>query len=120
MKPTALLTLALIVLSGMAQAQPDKQKLRDAIKLPSLSFAFGVGFSAIPGKTAWREEMDPQGEIAALRKALQEKGNDAERWQALGSLYEMEGDKSQAQSAFTRALSLYRQQTKAQPHNASL
>jgi tetratricopeptide (TPR) repeat protein len=120
MNRSTIFALMLVTLSGSVQAQPDKQKLREAIKLPSMTFAFGVGFSAIPGQTAWAEESDPQAEIAALRKALKGNASDAERWQALGSLYERREEKSLSQAAFARAVSLYRQRVKAQPRQVPL
>jgi hypothetical protein len=52
MRSIAILALALVALSGTAQAQPDKQNLRATIKLLLMAFTFGVGFSPTPGKAA--------------------------------------------------------------------
>jgi tetratricopeptide (TPR) repeat protein len=116
--------LALVVLAalgtGIAPAQQvNKEALKQAARLPRISLFTGVKCSE-EGYGLLGERLEPDLEIAALRKALKDDASDAERHLRLSQLYLDAHDQRQAQEAAAKAVEQFRQRLKTQPNSGAL
>jgi tetratricopeptide (TPR) repeat protein len=113
--------LALAILASEAASQGiNKEKLRQAARMPEPSLLGGVSFHPIVGFYLLFDPPDVRPEIAGLRKALKNDAKDAERWFRLGQLYDWIGDEKEGRSVWARATRLYRARLAASPDNSKL
>jgi tetratricopeptide (TPR) repeat protein len=107
-----LATWALLATAARAQG-PDKEKLRAAAQLPSVSFK--VNFLATDGLFPDEPHPNVPAKIAKLEKEMCGDATDAERYERLGDLYAEVRDSARCRAAYDKAVPLYRQQAADRP-----
>jgi tetratricopeptide (TPR) repeat protein len=120
-KSTLSAAVCVVLLSGTVAADEiDKDKLRQAVRLPSVSVQFGVWFNSGDGMILNGAEIDVADDIAAVEKSLKGDASDGPRLLNLVELYAKVKDKKKAEAAREKALALYREQVKARPDDGKL
>ncbi len=110
---TAVLALAFLLTGVSPTRALDRARLREAGRLPLVTARAGIGFNSLGEFILQGERADPA-QITVLEKAMKGDASDAERHYRLGQL--TDGDKSER--AFAKAVSLFREQVKANPKDA--
>src|SRR5262249_26695085 len=104
---------AVLLGAGLAHAT-DKDKLRQAVRLPGVSALFGIGFNTENGAMLSGEQrVTPPPED--VLKSLTGKSSDAAIYEQLADSYGSRGQKDKARAAQEKAVALYRQRLREQP-----
>jgi tetratricopeptide (TPR) repeat protein len=106
----------MLLLAGVAPAT-DKDKLRQAVNLPSVSVCFGIGFNSENGALLMGEQPAAPPSPEALLKTLTGKSGDAEVYEQLAESHGSRGQKKEAREASQKAVALYRQRLREQPQS---
>lgn len=107
-----LLAGALGVATLLRAAAPagGKERLRQLVRLPRLSFDLGFAFDPLRGMVLPPNLLELNREIAKLRPSLEEDAANAAGYARLAQLYAEAGRTLDARRARAKAVSLYRQQ----------
>ncbi len=111
------LMLVAAMASRVAAQQVDKEKLRKAAKMPTMSFEVALYFSPTRGFVLSEDKAELTAEVAAIQKAMKGDASDAERYHRLGELYKELKDHDRKEKARDKAVDLYRQLVKSQPND---
>jgi tetratricopeptide (TPR) repeat protein len=107
--------------AGTAAAQAvDKEKLREAARLPVVSGRMGIASNAEGEFVVEGEKTDPRAEIKKLNAAVKRDPSDGPRYYKLGTFHDQLGEEVQANQAYAKALELCRRQLKHQPNDGAL
>lgn len=116
-----LIILLPLALSTAARAQEvDRSKLRQLLRLPSMTVGYVIGFSGKRGFQFLDEKVDVAAEIGEVRKTLRGDARDAPRYRKLGSLYGELRDEERSREALRQAATLYRQRVQSKPKDGRL
>ena len=108
--------LVLLLSPGLMRAgEVDKTRLRQLVRLPTISTLNGTFYSSTLGFYMPGEKPDAVTLIDQIRRELKGDATDLDRYQRLSDLYYEFGKKKEAEEANTRALALCRQQVKERP-----
>lgn len=120
-KALILLGLLLATLTARA-ATPElgKDKLRNLIKLPTISFQPSWTFQAERGFVLGSNEHEVSNKIASVELDLKHDDSDAERYLRLAELYSSINRFSNARGSYARAADLYRRRVNSQADDAQL
>ncbi len=114
----ALLSLSLLtLLAPSAAAQVDKEALRKAAQLPTVSVTFNFGIDPVRGWVVGFGKPDASADIKAVRAQMKGDASDAERYFRLGTLL---SEKKDWTAALTTAKQLYRQRLAMKPDDGYL
>ena len=103
-----------------ATPEVGKDKLRQLVKLPSISFQADWSFDPERGFVLGSGDEDIRAQAVDLRKALQRDNTDAKAWQDLAGLYAALNDNRNAAGLWARAAELYRKRVELQPNDGLL
>ena len=116
-----LLTCCLAALAVQAVTpQVGKDRLRDLVKLPTMSFQPDWKFDPETGFSLGSGTEDAQAQIERLRKGLKNDDADAECQQRLAELYQTANDATNSRNAWQRSAEYFRKRVDLQPQNADL
>jgi tetratricopeptide (TPR) repeat protein len=114
------LAACLCVAALRAEEPGNRERLRQAAKLPSLEVAVNIGFDS-RHRFKLLDDGPPGPEaIAVLRKALKGDASDAERYLQLARLYDDSRESDRAGEAARKAAELFRQRLKDRPQDGAL
>ena len=100
--------------------QVGKDRLRQLVKLPTVSFQPDWKFDPTQGFSLGSGDQDTQAQIERLRKDLKNDDSDAESEQRLAQLYLAADDVTNSRDAWQRSAEYFRKRVDLQPQNAVL
>lgn len=100
--------------------QVGKDRLRELVKLPTISFQADWSFDAERGFTLGSGQEDDRVAIDKLREGLKSDDRDAETEMQLAQLYSRVNDVTNSEDAWKLATEYYRKRVEAQPENSLL
>jgi tetratricopeptide (TPR) repeat protein len=119
-KSLILLNLSLALSLSAATPELGKDKLRELVKLPTISFQPSWNFDAEHGFIIGSNEHEVSNKLSVLRQELKHDDSDAERYLRMGELYTSVNRGANAHAYFAQAVSLYRRRVDAQPDDPQL
>ncbi len=122
MKRWLIILLLLVVAVGARAVTPEvgKERLRQLIKLPTISFRPDWTFDPESGFALGSGEEDNRTAIQNLRSELKYDDTDAEREQQLAELYAATGETTNSRNSWNWAYRYYRKRMEAQPDSGAL
>jgi len=116
------LLLALAGLTASVSGEPaEKEQLRQAVKLPTVTLGFFFGLDSIEGFAAKQKATPAEvmAEIAALKKAQGHHDRDGDWHIRLGELYTQLKETNSARNIYVKAVGIFQQQVKLRPDDAT-
>jgi len=112
--------VALTLTARGVTPEVGKERLRQLLKLPAVSFQPNWGFDAGRGFTLGVGTEDAREQVAKLRKELTKDSADPESFQDLAELYASLNENAKAGGAWHRAAELYRRRVGSTPDDSGL
>jgi tetratricopeptide (TPR) repeat protein len=115
-----LLCSSLVLTARGVTPEVGRDKLRQLVKLPTITFDAEWTFDPETGFTFGSGDADIAARIKTLSEEVQDQKDDAEGYLRLATLYSQVKDMEHARPAWARAVELYRKRADEQPDDASL
>lgn len=117
-----LICLSVLLALNLNATTPElgKDKLRNLVKLPTISFSPSWTFDSERGFILGSNEHEVSNKIAALQLQLKNDDTDAGRYLNLAELYTSINHGASAQNAYAHAVDLYRKRVDSQPDDPLL
>jgi tetratricopeptide (TPR) repeat protein len=117
----ALLICVLLLVCAAAEADTPpavKEQLRKLSRLPTVSLQLKFGLNSMEGLLFEAEDVDPEVEVANLRKSMKGTPDDAQRYCELAKLLSrLEPGNPAGKEALDKSIELFRKRIEAQPTN---
>jgi tetratricopeptide (TPR) repeat protein len=97
-----------------------KGKLRQLVKLPTITFQANWSFDPERGFAFGSSEVDNAAQIADIRAELKRDSSDGERYRALARLYAANNESFNASRCWSRAVDCYRHRLESHPEDGVL
>jgi tetratricopeptide (TPR) repeat protein len=117
-----LVLLSVLLALNLNATTPElgKDKLRNLVKLPAISFRPSWTFDAERGFILGSNDHEVSNKIATLRLELKNDDSDASRYLRLAELYTSANHTAAARNAYAHAAELYRRRVELRPDDALL